>query len=56
MGACAGFFIIPLTALFTTYSAELTYPIPQASVTGYLFAGSQTVGFLFGMFWISIMS
>jgi hypothetical protein len=44
-----------LTALFITYSAELTFPVPQASATGYLFAGSQTVGFISGMIWVSIL-
>ena len=55
MGGCAGFFVIPLTDLFTTYSAELTYPVGQGSATGYLFAGSQTVGFISGMIWIIIL-
>lgn len=55
MGACAGFFVIPLTALFTTYSAEQTYPTGQGSATGYLFAGAQTVGFISGMIWVSIL-
>lgn len=55
MGGCLGFFVIPLTALFTTYSSELTYPVAQGSATGYLFAGSQTVGFVSGMIWVLIL-
>ena len=53
VSGCLGFFVIPLTALFTTYSAEQTFPAPQASATGYLFAGSQTIGFVSGLLWIS---
>lgn len=55
LAGCAGFFVIPLTALFTTYSAELTFPTPQGSATGYLFAGSQTIGFISGLIWISLI-
>jgi hypothetical protein len=52
MAACAGFFVIPLTALFTMYSTELSFPVAQGSATGYLFAGSQTVGFISGLLWV----
>lgn len=55
MAACAGFFVIPLTALFTMYSTELSFPVAQGSATGYLFAGSQTVGFISGIIWAYIL-
>lgn len=55
MGVCVGFFVIPLTAVYTAYSVELTYPIAQGSATGYLFAVSQTFAFISGMLWITIL-
>lgn len=55
MGACAGFFIIPLPSLFISYSAELTYPVAQGSATGYLFTGAQTLGFVFGIACVSFI-
>jgi MFS family permease len=55
IGVCVGFFVIPITALYTAYSVELTYPIAQGSATGYLFAASQTFAFILGMLWITIL-
>jgi hypothetical protein len=51
MAGLVGVFVIPLTALFTAYSSELSFPVAQGSATGYLFAGSQTVGSISGFIW-----
>jgi hypothetical protein len=56
MASLTGVFVIPLTALFTTYSAELSFPVAQGSATGYLFAGSQTVGSISGFVWVHNIS
>jgi sugar phosphate permease len=50
-----GFFVFPITAIFTAYSAELSFPVVQGSATGYLFACSQTFGFVSGLAWSSII-
>jgi hypothetical protein len=55
IGVTTGFFLIPITALFTMYAAEQTYPTAQGSTVGYLFAGSQTVGFISSMIWVLIL-
>lgn len=49
MGACIGFFSIPTTSVIMAYSSEVVYPLGEGSATGYLFAGSQTFGFIVGM-------
>lgn len=49
MGACTGFFLIPITAMLMAYSSEVVYPLGEGSATGYLFAASQTFGFVFGI-------
>lgn len=46
----AGFFLIPMPALFISYASELVFPLDEGSSAGYLFAGSQTFGFLLGFF------
>ena len=49
MGGCVGFFLIPITAMLMAYSSEVVYPLGEGSATGYLFAASQTFGFVFGI-------
>lgn len=56
LSACAGFFVIPVASLFAAYASQLTFPVGQGSATGYLFAGAQTIGFIFGLFWVSIIN
>lgn len=53
IAGCAGFFLAPLTALFTAYASEAAFPEGQASITGYLFAISQTFGFVLGIACVS---
>jgi len=43
-----GFFLIPLPSILITYGSELVFPIDESSSAGYLFASSQTFGFLIG--------
>jgi hypothetical protein len=49
MGACCGAFIIPMTSMLMAYSSEVVYPLGEGTSTGYLFAASQTFGFVLGM-------
>jgi hypothetical protein len=49
MGACTGIFLIPTTSLLMAYSSEVVYPLGEGSATGYLFAASQTFGFVIGL-------
>lgn len=55
LGTAIGFFSTPLTALFTMYATEQTYPSAQASAVGYLFAVSQSIGFCSSMIWVLIL-
>ena len=55
MGLCAGVFLLPYTALFTAYSSETVFPLSEGSATGYLFAASQTFGFVLGIGSIAII-
>ena len=55
IGLCAGVYLIPYTALFTAYTSEVVFPIPEGSATGYLFAVSQTFGFLAGIGTIAVI-
>ena len=45
-----------MTSLFFAYSAEVVFPIGEGSAGGYLFAGSQTFGFLLGLVVINVIS
>ena len=54
-GGCVGFFLLPLTSLFMAYSSEVVFPLGEGSATGYLFASSQTFGFLLGLGMISFI-
>ena len=54
-GGCVGFFLLPLTSLFMAYSSEIVFPLGEGSATGYLFASSQTFGFLLGIGMISFI-
>lgn len=49
VGAVAGFFSIPITSMLMAYSSEVVYPLGEGSATGYLFAASQTFGFILGI-------
>lgn len=53
LSGAAGIFLVPTTSLFAAYAAEAAFPEGQGSVTGYLFATSQTFGFIFGIVFIS---
>jgi len=44
-----------MTSLFFAYSAEVVFPVGEGSAGGYLFAGSQTFGFVFGFVIISVI-
>lgn len=44
-----GFHYLSSPPTFILFAAETAFPIDQASVTGYLFAISQTFGFLGGI-------
>lgn len=44
----AGFFVIPIPSLCISFASELVFPLDEGSSTGYLFAGSQTFGFVIG--------
>ena len=55
IGLCAGVYLLPFTSLFTAYSSEVVFPLPEGSATGYLFAASQTFGFLLGIGSIAIV-
>ena len=48
-GAAFGFFVTPLPSLYMAYSSEVIYPLGEGSATGYLFAASQTYGFVIGL-------
>ena len=47
--------MLPFTSLFTAYSSEVVFPLPEGSATGYLFAASQTFGFLLGIGSIAVV-
>lgn len=49
IGAIVGIFSIPLTSMLMAYSSEVVYPLGEGSATGYLFAASQTFGFILGI-------
>jgi hypothetical protein len=49
LAGCVGFFNIPTTSLFMSYSSEVVFPLGEGSATGYLFAASQTFGFVAGL-------
>ena len=55
ISGCSGFFLVPLTALFAAYASEAAFPESQGSVTGYLFAVSQTFGFILGFICVNWM-
>ena len=55
LGLCAGVFLIPYTSLFTAYCSEVVFPLAEGSATGYLFASSQTFGFILGVISITIV-
>ena len=55
MGACMGAFFIPLPSLFLSYSSETVFPLGEGSATGYIYAVSQTFGFLLGLGSISFL-
>jgi hypothetical protein len=56
LGGMVGFFMIPIPSILISYSSELVFPIDESSSAGYLFASSQTFGFLFGFLSISLLN
>jgi len=44
-----GFNYLSVPSIFILYSAEAAFPLDPASITGYLFALSQTFGFVGGI-------
>jgi hypothetical protein len=55
LGGITGFFLIPLPSILITFGSEVVFPIDESSSAGYLFASSQTFGFLIGFFSIQIL-
>lgn len=55
LGGSVGFFVIPVASLLIAYSSECVYPLGEASAAGYLFAGSQTFGFVLGIVSVSLV-
>jgi MFS-type transporter involved in bile tolerance (Atg22 family) len=48
LAGAVGFFLIPNPSILISYSSEVVFPIDESSSAGYLFASSQTFGFLVG--------
>lgn len=44
-----GFNYMAVPSYFVVYGAQIAFPVDQASVAGYLFAISQTFGFILGL-------
>lgn len=53
IGIVGGFFIFPLQPLLVAYASDVAFPVGQGSITGFLFAFSQTFGFISGLVFIS---
>jgi len=51
-----GFNYLSSPSAFILFAAETAFPIDQASVTGYLFAISQTFGFVGGLICASALN
>jgi len=45
----------PLPSIMVAYASELTFPIDEGSSAGYLFAFSQTFGFILGIISINVL-
>ena len=56
LGGLVGFFTIPSPSILISYASEVVFPIDEGSSAGYLFAASQTFGFLFGFGSISFLN
>ena len=54
-GGIIGIFLIPMPSLFMAYSSEVSFPEGEGSSTGYLFAASQTFGFVIGLVTVSFI-
>ena len=52
-GIIAGLFVFPINSLLIAYASDVAFPVGQGSVTGYMFAFSQTFGFIAGICFIS---
>lgn len=51
-----GIFFVPLPSILISYSSEVVFPIDESSSAGYLFACSQTFGFIVGFSSISYLT
>lgn len=56
LGGFVGFFTIPFPSIVISYASEVVFPIDEGSSAGYLFAASQTFGFLLGFGSISFLN
>lgn len=56
IGGLVGFFFIPTPSILISYASEVVFPIDESSSAGYLFAASQTFGFLMGLGSISYLN
>ena len=56
LGGLVGFFMIPTPSIVISYASEVVFPIDEGSSAGYLFATSQTFGFIFGFGSISYLN
>jgi len=55
LGGITGFFLIPMPSILITFASQVVFPIDESSSAGYLFASSQTFGFLIGLFFTQIL-
>jgi hypothetical protein len=51
---CFNHFSLP--SIYVLFSTEVAFPIDQSSAAGYMMASSQTVGFLAGLIYASILN
>ena len=56
LGGLTGFFTIPAPSIVISYASEVVFPIDEGSSAGYLFAASQTFGFVLGFGSISFLN
>jgi hypothetical protein len=56
IGGITGFFLIPMPSILITYASQVVFPIDEGSSAGYLFASSQTFGFLIGLMFTQILN
>ena len=56
LGGAIGLFTIPFPSIVISYASEVVFPVDEGSSAGYLFAASQTFGFLLGFGSISYLN